>query len=250
MENQTPPKPYTKPLTAKDGVNPENLEKTEIAQLPKYWGGLCDLVNKRLRDKAYLSGEQVDDLCTYYAAIQKYSQKGRYQIPDYANWGHATDILKQRGYIKSRMNENNSGSLFGVNIDICVHKSQQFNVTEEQKNALYDFIEFCAQEIPVQGSIKIYLEPKIVRDDITTGGFNLEDKSIKTRWEGRALIDVIRTIAHELVHYGQLERGEFERPDYVHQDIGGPIEDEANALAGVLIKRFVKEKNARYIHML
>ena len=140
--------------------------------------------------------------------------------------------------------------LFGTDIDIRVHKSLQSAVSEEQTNCLYDFIEFCAQELPVQGPIVIKFVPKIDKGKITTGGFNPEDKTIASRFEGRAMVDILRTIAHELVHYSQSERGEFDSPDYVHQDIGGPIEDEANAVAGVMIKRFAQEKNARYIYGL
>lgn len=140
--------------------------------------------------------------------------------------------------------------LYGTQTDIRIHKAITAKISEAQVEALYDFIEFCGQEIPIQGPIVVTLEPKADKGVITTGGFNLEDKTIKTRWEGRALVDVMRTIAHELVHYGQLERGEFDDPNYMHQDIGGPIEDEANAVAGILIKRFAQERNARYIYSL
>ncbi len=146
---------------------------------------------------------------------------------------------------------NESIDLLGENqITIEINPLIQTSVSDAQTEGLYDFVEFCAQEIPVNGPIVIRLEPKMDKGVITTGGFNMGDHSIKSRWEGRAFVDVLRTIAHELVHYGQLERGEFDDPNYMHQDVGGPIEDEANAVAGVLIKRFAQERNARYIYSL
>lgn len=51
----------------------------------------------------------------------------------------------------------------------------------------------------------------------------------------RNLADVLRSVAHELVHKKQLDNNELNKPV---QDIGGPIEDEANAVAGQLVKAF------------
>ena len=53
----------------------------------------------------------------------------------------------------------------------------------------------------------------------------------------RMLGDILRSIAHELVH--QLQHEE-DRIEYPVQDEGGEIEDEANAKAGVLVKKFIK----------
>jgi hypothetical protein len=46
----------------------------------------------------------------------------------------------------------------------------------------------------------------------------------------------MRSIAHELVHHKQYEDGRLDGPK--PPDIGGEIEDEANAKAGQFIKMF------------
>ena len=47
----------------------------------------------------------------------------------------------------------------------------------------------------------------------------------------------MRSVAHELVHHKQWEQGRLKvKPP----DIGGEIEDEANALAGQFIKKYAK----------
>ena len=48
---------------------------------------------------------------------------------------------------------------------------------------------------------------------------------------------MLRSIAHEMVHHKQFEQG---RLKVQPPDIGGEIEDEANAKAGVYIKMFSK----------
>jgi len=52
------------------------------------------------------------------------------------------------------------------------------------------------------------------------------------------LVDVCRSVAHEMVHHKQYEQG---RLKVQPPDIGGEIEDEANAKAGQYIKMYSKE---------
>ena len=58
--------------------------------------------------------------------------------------------------------------------------------------------------------------------------------------KGRLIIDILRSVAHELVHHNQFESGEIKNNDVV-KDIGGKIEDDANAIAGQLVKKFTYE---------
>jgi len=51
----------------------------------------------------------------------------------------------------------------------------------------------------------------------------------------RNTADIARSLAHELVHKQQLDNDKIKGPV---QDIGGEIEDEANAVAGQLVKAF------------
>jgi len=68
-------------------------------------------------------------------------------------------------------------------------------------------------------------------------------KYIRINAKNRALVDVMRSIAHEMVHHKQFEQGRLEvKPP----DIGGEIEDEANAKAGQYIKMFSKMDETIY----
>jgi hypothetical protein len=51
------------------------------------------------------------------------------------------------------------------------------------------------------------------------------------------MVDILRSIAHELTHNRQREIKSYEIGEEV-PTIGGWIEDEANAKAGILIKDF------------
>ena len=54
--------------------------------------------------------------------------------------------------------------------------------------------------------------------------YNLNDNSVRVYSKNRALADVLRSIAHELVHHKQLEDGRID-VNNPPQDVGGEIED-------------------------
>ena len=65
--------------------------------------------------------------------------------------------------------------------------------------------------------------------------YTKEEKIIIINGKNRALVDIMRSLAHELVHHKQYEEGRLKvKPP----DIGGEIEDEANAKAGQFIKMY------------
>ncbi len=119
-------------------------------------------------------------------------------------------------------------------------------IPEQQLKVYQCFVNYCLNELGIQGLPNIYLLPYKNELQITTGAYDRVD-NVYCRAENRALVDCCRTLAHELIHMSQMERGAFKTDEPV-QDIGGPIEDEANAVAGQLIKKFVKEFDCRWIY--
>jgi hypothetical protein len=79
----------------------------------------------------------------------------------------------------------------------------------------------------------------------TTANYNYskDKKVIRVNSKNRALVDILRSIAHEMVHHKQFEDGRLKvKP----ADIGGDIEDEANSKAGQYIKIFAQKDNTIY----
>ena len=74
--------------------------------------------------------------------------------------------------------------------------------------------------------------------------YSKENKVVKVNAKNRALVDVLRSIAHEMVHHKQWEDGKLDGPK--PPDIGGEIEDEANSKAGQFIKMFAKDNKKIY----
>lgn len=80
-------------------------------------------------------------------------------------------------------------------------------------------------------------EIKFLEQPMTTsfGTYSPEDKCIYLVTGSRHVVDVMRTLAHELVHYRQDLNGELEPGA---GETGTPQENEANSEAGVVMRNF------------
>jgi hypothetical protein len=111
-------------------------------------------------------------------------------------------------------------------------------LSDENKERLNEFVKFVKKELELETVPTIVIKGN--RDGLKTTAnydYTKENKIIKVFGKGRMLVDVMRSVAHEMVHHKQFEQGRLEvKPP----DIGGEIEDEANAKAGQYIKMYSK----------
>jgi hypothetical protein len=110
-------------------------------------------------------------------------------------------------------------------------------MTDEKIEIVKDFICFVCGKLGIKEPVTVVL--KKGRDETinTTASYLPFENENHIRAGGRALIDILGSIAHELTHNRQRELGKFNPGDAV-QNIGGHIEDEANAMMGILKKDF------------
>jgi len=117
-------------------------------------------------------------------------------------------------------------------------------LTDERKEVLNKFVQFVKEQLELKSVPTIKVQNN--RDGLKTTAnydYNKENKIIKVCAKNRALVDVCRSIAHEMVHHKQYEQG---RLKVQPPDIGGEIEDEANAKAGQYIKMYSKQDPSIY----
>jgi len=105
---------------------------------------------------------------------------------------------------------------------------------------LLDFIRFAAKDLELESLPKF--------DFVFDSGRSIEQKSfggympggehITITVKNRHIMDVCRTLAHELVHYSQDLKKELE--DDGAGTTGSPQENEANARAAVIMRNFGK----------
>jgi hypothetical protein len=109
----------------------------------------------------------------------------------------------------------------------------------DDKNILEDFLEFCTIQLELEKEInlKIRRDPEWSVRNKTFGRYNDATNELEIGTGGRHIMDVLRTLAHELVHQKQNERESV--PIDAGED-GSPYENEANAQAGILMRKYGK----------
>ena len=114
-----------------------------------------------------------------------------------------------------------------------IHKDSK--VHPKNHKLINKFIEFLQEKYPLKKDIKvIFLGERV--GQMTTGS-RLSNDQIHVLTKKRINRDILRTLAHEWIH--EYQRTILKRPN--GPDIGGPNEDEANAISGQLMKIFEKE---------
>ena len=110
------------------------------------------------------------------------------------------------------------------------------NSVEKRKHKyIQDFIKFLFENYPLKKNLEIIFLSKRVGN--MTTGYRSQKNEIKVLSKGRMMRDILRTLAHEWVHEYQIDiMGRKIGPD-----IGGINEDEANSIAGKLLKIFEKK---------
>jgi hypothetical protein len=106
-------------------------------------------------------------------------------------------------------------------------------------NILADFIDFAAQALNLQKVPKINFsdDQELAKDMHSLGAYNPKTDELLVVRGPRLTADVLRTLAHELVHRKQAETGPLTPED---GKTGSETENEANAAAGVLLRQFGK----------
>jgi hypothetical protein len=100
-----------------------------------------------------------------------------------------------------------------------------------------DFVNFAKDYLEIDDDVKVELAFEKTPDIRTTAYYNNGDKRMKIYVKNRAIIDICRSIAHELVHHKQNIDGRLKDAEDPGAD-GSEFENEANAVAGVIIRKW------------
>lgn len=109
--------------------------------------------------------------------------------------------------------------------------------TKEFENIITTFILFCKKELLLKNLPTIHLikSPSFASKIGAFGEISKHNRII-IDIQNRHPLDVLRTLAHELVHYKQHELG---RPGKSYA--GSFSENEANAKAGIIMRKYVSQ---------
>ena len=103
-------------------------------------------------------------------------------------------------------------------------------------DALRDFLPIAVKHLKLDHIPRIKLVKELHDTHVPTfGRFVNDEKVVYAVVDNRQPVDILRTIAHEMVHYAQGEEHRLESDSW---KTGSSIEDEANAEGGVIMRLF------------
>jgi len=98
---------------------------------------------------------------------------------------------------------------------------------------IHIFLPFVKKELSIKEFPKIHFveDPKFAKRIAAFG--QIKNNRIVIDIQNRQIMDILRTVAHELTHYRQHKKGV-----YGNDHAGVPTENEANKLAGTIVRKF------------
>jgi hypothetical protein len=107
------------------------------------------------------------------------------------------------------------------------------------------FVSYAAQRLNLQQTPVVSLMP--ADDNLTSlGKYDVISNQIFVVVEDRLLADILRTVAHEMAHQKQNEMGYITNPA-IDGATGSRIENNANIIAGILLRDYGKIDNGIYL---
>lgn len=102
-----------------------------------------------------------------------------------------------------------------------------------------DFIKFVYLELGIKAipAVVFTEDTNFTKEKRSFGSYDPNQNSVVVYVKSRNLADILRSLAHELVHHLQNEEQRIQ-PD--SGETGSDIENEANAVAGVLLRKYGK----------
>ena len=117
-----------------------------------------------------------------------------------------------------------------------IRESREPNLAQD----LEHFVKFVADRLDLEDipSLRLKRDPTWSQRNTTFGRYDPNTNSLIVSVADRHPVDIMRTIAHELVHHRQDEIAGM--PDHAGET-GSDYENEANAVAGILMRDFGQE---------
>jgi hypothetical protein len=157
--------------------------------------------------------------------------------------GIGVGLVLPGGYINGAPTGSKNEIIGEIENDVNEFITQYFNegISESKENSINHFVEYATKKLKLSERPKITLLSGREYSEAKTslGGYNPMSKEIYVAIEGRLTADILRTLAHEMVHRKQDELG-LVKDEIKDGATGSPIENQAHAVAGILMRNYGK----------
>ena len=109
------------------------------------------------------------------------------------------------------------------------------------KKILHRFYKSCVSKLELENPPRLRLEttPEWSKDNGSFGQYESETNTLILATAGRHVLDILRTMAHEMTHRQQDEKSPLPADA---GETGSPYEDQANAMAGRIMRQWAEEQ--------
>lgn len=116
---------------------------------------------------------------------------------------------------------------------------------EEKESHINDFMDYVRDYLQLEEMPELELIPDkdVALQNASFGGYSPSEKKIYLNTAGRHLADILRTLAHEMVHHQQNLNGTLTKNA---GETGSEFENEANSVAGVIMRNYGKQNPKIY----
>ena len=192
--------------------------------------------NKEVAKKFFLKAYPSFDREVFKMITSKLNEDG---MPG----GIGVGLTLPGGYINGAPTGSKNEIIGEIEKDVNEFITQYFNegISESKENSINHFVEYATKKLKLNETPKITLLSGREYSEAKTslGGYNPMSKEIYVAIEGRLTADILRTLAHEMVHRKQDELG-LVKDEIKDGATGSPIENQAHAVAGILMRNYGK----------
>jgi hypothetical protein len=120
----------------------------------------------------------------------------------------------------------------------CWNDNTQVFLTEDKvQENINKFVEYVGEQLKLTNIPQVKIVDRIGGSYSSLGSYAPDDNQICVVVKGRLLADILRTIAHELIHAKQMQMGLIKDPT-IDGKTGSRIENSANAIAGIVMRNY------------
>lgn len=119
--------------------------------------------------------------------------------------------------------------------EAVLEKEKKSEIINKFMGEVNEYLELVGDDQP---DVEISYDPTLAAEMASFGKFTPSDGKIVVVATNRNLADILRTLAHEMVHHKQKIEGKL---DHNSNDDGSEVENEANATAAIIMRKFGRE---------
>jgi predicted nucleotidyltransferase len=174
-----------------------------------------------------------DKLKSLLSLKRKDNTIGDYQV----NFDSDSAIDRLGSELRKHLKEDVDLTPDGVNPTTCMFLNEE---DRDPKDIATDFIKYCVDKLGIETMprVRFKKDPQWSVRNKTFGRYSDQDHTLVVSLANRHIMDILRTIAHELTHKRQHETQHMPMDA---GDTGSKWENEANAKAGVLMRNYAKQ---------